>query len=101
VGASPIPNWWGMLIASLSLLQLGTGVMLDHRYDKEVLRYFPVAVFYPLVYWMLMSVITVVSTPRGLLAKAPRGPTLWKIPRDPASEKVPFVAAVPTELVKA
>ena len=100
VGASPIPNWWGMLIATLSLLQLGTGVLLDHRYDKEVVRFFPVAVFYPLVYWMLMSVITVVSTPRGLFGTAPRGPTLWKVPREPVPAERPSAAPVVRELSK-
>ena len=82
VGASPIPNWWGMLIATLSLVQLGTGILLDHRYDRRVLRHFPVAVFYPLLYWVLMSVITVVSTPKGLLSTAARGPTRWSMPRE-------------------
>lgn len=82
VGASPIPNWWGMLIATLSLVQLGTGILLDHRYDRHVLRHFPVAVFYPLVYWILMSIITVVSTPRGLFSTTPRGPTRWTMPRE-------------------
>jgi biofilm PGA synthesis N-glycosyltransferase PgaC len=100
VGASPIPNWWGMLIATLSLVQLGTGVMLDHRYDKKVLRYLPVAVFYPLVYWVLMSAITVVSTPRGLFGRGSRGPTLWKIPREPLAEEPAAGPAVSPELVQ-
>jgi poly-beta-1,6-N-acetyl-D-glucosamine synthase len=81
VGGSPIPNWWGMLIAPLSLVQLGTGILLDHRYDREVLRHFPVAVFYPLVYWILMSIITVVSTPKGWFTTTARGPTRWSMPR--------------------
>jgi poly-beta-1,6-N-acetyl-D-glucosamine synthase len=81
-GAAPIPNWWGMMIATLSLLQLSTGVLLDSRYDRSVLRYLPVAVLYPIVYWMLMAVITVASTPRGLLSQKHRGrPTRWQTPR--------------------
>jgi biofilm PGA synthesis N-glycosyltransferase PgaC len=100
VGASPIPNWWGTLIATLSLVQLGTGVLLDRRYDREVGRYFPVAVFYPIVYWMLMAIITVVSTPRGLLGSKPRGPVRWKTPRHtepevavPAADRLAEAAA--------
>lgn len=77
VGASPIPNWWGMTIATMSLGQLAVGVLLDKRYDSAVLKYFPVAVFYPIVYWMMMALTTVVSTPRGLLVKS-RQPTRWR-----------------------
>ena len=80
VGASPFPNWWGMVIATMSVAQLGTGMLLDRRYDRDVIRYFPYAVFYPLVYWMLMALVTVVSTPGGLL-RAPSRPTLWRTKR--------------------
>jgi poly-beta-1,6-N-acetyl-D-glucosamine synthase len=79
IGASPIPNWWGMTIGTMCLIQLFTGVALDQRYDRSVMRYFPVAVAYPIAYWMLMSLITVVATPAGLARKAAKGRvTQWK-----------------------
>jgi biofilm PGA synthesis N-glycosyltransferase PgaC len=82
VGASPIPNWWGMMIGTLCLTQLFTGVMLDARYDKTVLRYYPVAVSYPIIYWMLMALITVFATPVGLVRGAAKGSvTQWKTER--------------------
>ena len=78
-GASPIPNFWGMLIASVCLLQLFTGVMLDKNYDDRLPRYFVVAVFYPLIYWILMAVITVTTAPLGLnVNRQKRKYTLWK-----------------------
>jgi poly-beta-1,6-N-acetyl-D-glucosamine synthase len=82
VGASPIPNWWGMMIGTLCLLQLLTGALLDSRYDRSVMRAFPVAVVYPIVYWMLMSLITALSTPAGLFRRQSRGNvTLWRTAR--------------------
>ena len=79
VGASPIPNFWGMLIATVCLLQLITGVLLDKGYDEHLPRYFVVAVFYPLIYWILMAVITVTTTPQGLnVNRQKRKYTLWK-----------------------
>jgi len=82
VGASPIPNWWGMTIGTLCLAQLFTGVMLDSRYDRTVTRHFPVAVSYPIIYWMLMSIITVIATPAGLFRRSRRGTvTPWKTER--------------------
>lgn len=75
MGASPFPNAWGMTIATLAVIQLGVGVLLDTTYEPQARRAFPVAVLYPAVYWMLMAVITVVSTPRGLLGR--RRHELW------------------------
>ncbi len=83
VGASPIPNFWGMLIATVCLLQLVTGVILDRAYDQLLKRYFIVAVFYPLVYWILMAIITVTTTPKGLnVNRQKQKITLWKTIRE-------------------
>ncbi len=83
VGASPIPNFWGMLIATVCVLQLITGVMLDRNYDRTLPRYFVHAVFYPLIYWILMAVITVVTHPRGAnVNRQKRRYTLWKPVRE-------------------
>ncbi len=70
-GASPFPNVWGMVVATACLVQLGTGVMLDARYDPDVRRAFWLAPIYPLGYWMLMSVVTVRSTLPTLLRRQP------------------------------
>jgi len=79
---SPIPNWWGMTIGTMCLLQLATGVILDSRYDRGLGRHFPVAVAYPIVYWMLMSTITVFSTPAGFFGRARKGAvTQWRTTR--------------------
>jgi len=83
VGASPIPNFWGMLIATVCLLQLVTGVILDRAYDQLLKKYFIVAVFYPLVYWILMAVITVTTTPLGFnVNRQKQKITLWKTIRE-------------------
>lgn len=78
LGASPIPNWWGMLIGTMCLIQLLTGVILDRRYDRRIPVYYFTAVFYPLMYWILMAVITSVSTPGPIFSRKPRGPVRWK-----------------------
>jgi biofilm PGA synthesis N-glycosyltransferase PgaC len=82
VGASPIPNWWGMSMATVCLGQLLTGVLLDRRYDRELGRSYAVAVFYPLVYWMFLAIVTVRSTPSGLIRGPGREGTRWKTRRD-------------------
>jgi biofilm PGA synthesis N-glycosyltransferase PgaC len=83
VGASPIPNFWGMLIGTVCLTQLLTGVLLDRSYDRKLGRYYVVAVLYPLIYWIMMAVITVLTAPRGLAVGRRKGRvTQWKPVRE-------------------
>ena len=71
------------MIATVCLLQLFTGVMLDRSYDQLLKKYFIVAVFYPLIYWILMAVITVVTAPLGWnVNRQKRKFTLWKPVRE-------------------
>ncbi len=80
VGAHPIPNFWGMLIATTCIAQLSAGIFFDRRYDRSVAPYIAYTVLYPLVYWALMSLIAFLYTPVGLFRKPPRV-TLWKTER--------------------
>jgi biofilm PGA synthesis N-glycosyltransferase PgaC len=79
IGASPIPNYWGMLIGTMCLFQLFVGVLLDRHYDRHLPWYYIVAVVYPIIYWMLMALVTFVSTPGGMLRSAKDdAPVRWK-----------------------
>ncbi len=82
IGASPFPNGWGMLIATVCLVQLAVGVWLDRRYDRSVGRAFLVAPLYPLIYWMLMAVITVRSTVPALVARRKTAVARWHTARE-------------------
>ena len=77
VGASPIPNYWGMLIGTMCLIQLLVGVLLDRRYDRSLPWYYVLAVLYPIVYWIMMAVVTFTSTPAGLWRWKKKGPVRW------------------------
>lgn len=79
-GATPVPNLWGMLIASACVVQLLTGVLMDCRYDDKLLRHFPVAIVYPVIYWMLMSVITSIYTIEIFFRRQPEVQR-WRIRR--------------------
>ena len=93
VGASPVPNGWGMLIGTLCLLQLGVGAFLDSRYDRSVARAVAVAPLYPLVYWALMSAVTVRSTLPGLLRRERGAVARWHTTRSPDELEVVTEAA--------
>jgi biofilm PGA synthesis N-glycosyltransferase PgaC len=80
VGAHPIPNFWGMMIATTCILQLAAGVLLDRHYDRSVVPYAVFTVLYPLLYWAITSTIAFLYTPVGLLRRRPKV-TLWKTER--------------------
>jgi biofilm PGA synthesis N-glycosyltransferase PgaC len=80
LGANPVPNFWGVVIASVALVQLGVGVWLDGRYNRTVGRFYLWAAMYPLFFWMLMLVITVRATPAALLGRRD-ATTHWHTPR--------------------
>jgi poly-beta-1,6-N-acetyl-D-glucosamine synthase len=80
VGASPIPNLWGMTIASLCLLQLSVGTLIDRRYDRSILRMLPYAVWYPIIYWMFLSLGTVLSL-HWLFRRPARTSVRWSTQR--------------------
>jgi poly-beta-1,6-N-acetyl-D-glucosamine synthase len=80
LGANPVPNFWGMVIATVALVQLAVGVWLDRHYNRRVGRFYLWAAMYPLFYWMLMLLITVVATPGALLGRRGRI-SHWKTDR--------------------
>ena len=87
LGANPFPNFWGMVIATVALVQLGVGVWLDRRYNRSVGRFYLWAAIYPLFYWMLMLAITVIATPAALLGSRERT-SHWRTERVPVREEL-------------
>lgn len=77
IGAHPIPNFWGMVIATTCLSQLLVGAWMDRRYDPETPWYFAYAVYYPIVYWMILSVTTFIALPH-LFKKPGKQAVTWK-----------------------
>jgi biofilm PGA synthesis N-glycosyltransferase PgaC len=79
-GGNPIPNFWGLLIASMLVAQISIGLALDGRYDPAVRRYALWIPWYPLVYWMLTAAAAVRASVGGMLMN-PSGPVTWDIDR--------------------
>jgi biofilm PGA synthesis N-glycosyltransferase PgaC len=82
-GASPFPNFWGMMIATTCIAQLVIGAWVDRKYDPDIMWSTPDAVFYPIIYWMMMAIITFIYTIPALLRKPPKV-QIWRIRRDAA-----------------
>lgn len=69
-----------MTIATLCMLQLLVGTLVDRQYDRGILRYYAYAVWYPLVYWMFLSVTTVLSL-RWLFRRPGKTSVRWNTRR--------------------
>jgi biofilm PGA synthesis N-glycosyltransferase PgaC len=76
---NPIPNFWGLLIASVLVIQISIGLWLDGRYDPTVRRYALWIPFYPIAYWMLTAAASVRGVGVGMLRR-PSGAVTWTSP---------------------
>ena len=69
-----------MSIATLCVLQLLVGVLIDRRYDPGIVRFLPYAVWYPIIYWAFLALTTVVALPH-LLRRPSRQSVRWSTAR--------------------
>jgi biofilm PGA synthesis N-glycosyltransferase PgaC len=62
-----LSGWNGVMVGTTCLLQIGVSLGLDARYDKGSLKSFYWMIWYPLAYWILSMITTIVAVPRALL----------------------------------
>ena len=63
---SPIPDWWGTILACTYLFQSLIGTLLDSRYEKGILKYLLWVIWYPLAFWILQTLCAVIGTVKAL-----------------------------------
>lgn len=81
-GGSLVPNWFGAMLGAACLMQLLSGVLIDSRYEPNILQEYPFAIFYPLVYWMMMSLSSAIYSTKGFVQKLDLAkPVRWRIVR--------------------
>jgi biofilm PGA synthesis N-glycosyltransferase PgaC len=77
--ASPAPAWSGIVIGTTCLLQIGLSLMLDRHYDHRLGHSYCCIIWYPLVYWCISALTTVVAVPK-VLARKRSARALWVSP---------------------
>jgi poly-beta-1,6-N-acetyl-D-glucosamine synthase len=77
---SLLPRWTGVVLAMTSLLQFAIGLYLDNHYEKRIFRNLYWAIWYPMVYWTLTSITTVIAIPQALLRRNHPRHARWKSP---------------------
>lgn len=74
-----LPRWTGVVIGTTCLLQVAVGMMLDSRIEKGLLKYYFWMIWYPLAFWLISMLTTVVSVPRAL-SRSTGKRARWKSP---------------------
>lgn len=71
VVVSLVPTWPGMVLAMTCLLQFAVSMVLERHYDKKLFRNYFSMVWYPVVFWIINWLTSIVAFPRALIR--PRG----------------------------
>jgi biofilm PGA synthesis N-glycosyltransferase PgaC len=58
-----LPHWQGTLLAMTCLLQMFLSLWIDRKYDRNLLRYFLATIWYPIAFWVITMLTTVVALP--------------------------------------
>lgn len=64
---SLIPGWHGVILGTTCLLQFAISLLIDSRYERRMGRYYYWMIWYPMAYWILNVITTVVALPKAIL----------------------------------
>lgn len=73
------PGWTGVILGTVCLLQFAISISIDSRYEERLGRVYYWLIWYPMLYWIIQVLTSVVAVPRALLRKrGERG--IWRSP---------------------
>jgi biofilm PGA synthesis N-glycosyltransferase PgaC len=78
-GVSLVPQWWGAVLALTYLAQATVSHLIERRYEPDMARSLFWIIWYPLAFWLLATLTTIVALPRTLLRREPVSGT-WVSP---------------------
>jgi len=76
-GFSWQPQWPGVILGLTCLLQFGVSMFIDRRYDYRVFRSYLSTIWYPLFYWSLNWIVSVVAFPQAIFLRRPGKRGRW------------------------
>jgi biofilm PGA synthesis N-glycosyltransferase PgaC len=66
---SPIPGAWGIVLAATYLVQSGTSVLLDSKFESRFHNVMFWIIWYPVLFWTLQALTAFVGLPKALLRR--------------------------------
>ena len=74
-----LPAWSGLWLATVCLLQMLISLLMDRRYEKNLLSVYFSVIWYPIAFWIITMLTTVWALPKALLRKKGQR-ALWVSP---------------------
>lgn len=65
-----LPEFSGVIIGTTCLLQMLLSMLLDHKYDHRLLRYYVWAIWYPFGFWIVNMLTIMAALPITLLRES-------------------------------
>jgi biofilm PGA synthesis N-glycosyltransferase PgaC len=78
-GSDWLPSWSGVFLGVTCLLQFAISLVIDSRYEKNMVRYYFWVIWYPFAYWLLIMLTAVVAVPKAI-AKRRGTRAVWVSP---------------------
>jgi len=76
---SLLPGWNGVILGVTCLLQFAISMFIDSRVEKGIAKYYYWMIWYPIAYWVINVLTTIVAVPRAIFGKHRRFET-WISP---------------------
>lgn len=76
---SPDLGFTSVVLSTVCLAQLGVGLLLDRRYDRDLFRCAVWLLWYPVLYWLVNCVSTLAAVPKALFKDKAKA-AIWQSP---------------------
>jgi biofilm PGA synthesis N-glycosyltransferase PgaC len=61
-----VPSWNGLLLGFTCMFQFMVSLMIDSRYERGLGKYYYWMIWYPLIYWLITTIASVVAFPKAM-----------------------------------
>ena len=79
---TPLPWGWTAIVLTAAIVQLTVGILLDRHYDRSATSALPIIPWYPMVYWFIVGLPSVIVTVPTLLRRRDKGSNVrWVVRR--------------------
>ncbi len=81
-----LPGWNGVILAFTCLIQFAVSLFIDSRYERNISRYYYWMIWYPMLFWMISTVSSVIGFPRAVFRNK-KNKAIWTSPDRGLAEK--------------
>jgi len=64
-----VPGWGGVILATVCMFQFALSMVIDSRFERGLGKVYYWMIWYPVIYWFINVMVTVVALPRALMRR--------------------------------